>query len=160
MAFADTHQTRPHPNARRTSGNHHYAALAAEVAFQCWSAADGVVAYEDSWRARSANKVQVSTADEWQRFQSLAENWRKERGITSSVTQMVLCPSYQRIMVMGERVVPFILRELENNRHDPDHWFWALEMITEADPVPVEAYGDTVRMADAWLSWAEGRYDW
>lgn len=35
---------------------------------------------------------------------------------------------------------------------DPDHWFWALEMITGADPVPVEAYGDTVQMAQAWTA--------
>jgi hypothetical protein len=71
-----------------------------------------------------------------------------------------MCPSYQRIIGMGGRVVPLILREMENEGDDPDHWFWALEMITGADPVPVEAYGDTVQMAQAWHSWAEGRYVW
>jgi hypothetical protein len=73
---------------------------------------------------------------------------------------MVMSPSYQRIIGMGGRAVPMILRELENSGDDPDHWFWALEMITGEDPVPVAAYGDTVRMAQAWLSWAQGRYAW
>jgi hypothetical protein len=73
---------------------------------------------------------------------------------------MAMCPSYQRIIGMGGRAVPFILRAMENEGNDPDHWFWALEMITGADPVPVDAYGDTVRMAQAWFDWAKGRYAW
>ena len=31
-------------------------------------------------------------------------------------------------------VVPLILAELE---HEPDQWFWALEAITDEDPVPL-----------------------
>jgi hypothetical protein len=52
------------------------------------------------------------------------------------------------------------LRELETEGDDPDHWFWALEMITGEDPVPVNAYGNTILMANAWLEWAKGRYAW
>lgn len=33
---------------------------------------------------------------------------------------------------MGEAAVPLILRDLE---HQPDHWFWALREITQANPV-------------------------
>ena len=143
----------------RDSGSYRHHMGAAAESFVNWNPR-WALAYEDAWTARSRS-VQISTADELMRFQALAGNWRKERGITSSITQMVLCPSYQRIIgTMGERAVPFILRELENTRDDPDHWFWALEMITDADPVPLEAYGDTVRMAEAWLEWAQGRYAW
>src|SRR5713226_5563140 len=45
-------------------------------------------------------------------FLALAERWNKERGATSSMTKMVMCPSYQRIIGMGERAVPLILRRL------------------------------------------------
>lgn len=46
---------------------------------------------------------------------------------------MAMLPSCQRIIGMGPVVVPLILEEL---RREPDHWFWALEMLTEDDPVP------------------------
>ena len=107
-----------------------------------------------------SHQVRDGTAPEWQRFNSLVSSWRKERGIASSVTKMVMCPSYQRIIGMGGKAVPLILREMEKEGDDPDHWFWALEMITDANPVPADAYGDTVRMAQAWLNWAKGRYVW
>ena len=47
---------------------------------------------------------------------------------------------------MGEPVVPLILDEL---RREPDHWFWALEAITEENPVRPEDVGIVRRMADA-----------
>jgi hypothetical protein len=142
------------------SGSHHYAASIQAFAFTSGSASIHAFVSEEPLRAHSAGWVKIANAEDWQRFRILTENWRKERGIASSVTKMVMCPSYQRIIGMGGRVVPLILREMENEGDDPDHWFWALEMITGADPVPVEAYGDTVQMAQAWRSWAEGRYVW
>lgn len=160
VAFANPQRARTSPwVGSRDSGAYYHNTETEAEAFLNWNPR-WALAYDDLWRVRPQNRVQISTADEAQRFRTLAENWRRERGITSSVTKMVLCPSYQRIMVMGERAIPFILRELEKTRDDPDHWFWALEMITEADPIPVDAYGDTVRMADAWLTWAQGKYVW
>jgi len=88
-------------------------------------------------------------------FKSLCKQWLKERGVTSSAVKMSMCSSYQRIIGMGMRALPFILEELRAEAKDPDHWFWALEMITGTDPIPEEHYGNTVRMAEAWLSWAE-----
>jgi hypothetical protein len=99
----------------------------------------------------------VSTAGDWPLFNQLADEWRKERGITSSATKMAMCPAYQQIIGMGISVVPFILRELKNKDNDPEHWFWALEMITREDPVPISSYGNTVEMARAWVSWGENQ---
>ena len=115
---------------------------------------------DTTWTASSFGQVTIASAEDWGCFLLLTEKWHKERGITSSVTKMVICPSYQRIIGMGDKVVPLILRRMQDEGIDPDHWFWALEMITGADPVPTEAYGDTVKMAQAWFSWAEGRYAW
>ena len=93
-------------------------------------------------------------------FRHLVETWREERGATSSIMKMVICPSYQRIIGMGEKAVSPILRQLEEEGDDPDMWFWALQMITGQNPVHVAAQGDMRAMADAWLDWAETRYVW
>ena len=88
----------------------------------------------------------------WQRFAELAATWREERGFSSSLTDMVLCSSYQRVISLGPAVVPYILAEL-NTR--PDHWFWALSAITGVDPVPEEAAGNLRAMTKAWLQWGD-----
>ena len=88
-------------------------------------------------------------------FARLIELWHTERGITSAVSDMIVCPSYLKIIGMGKRALPLILDQLKHEGDDPDHWFAALEAITGEDPVTEDAYGDTERMAAAWLSWAE-----
>ncbi len=94
-------------------------------------------------------------------FQLLVLQWHKERGATSSITQMAMCPAYQRIIGMGPKAIPLILQQLENNLADPDHWFWALQALTGQDPVPPDARGDMSAMAHAWLEWAYlAGYEW
>ena|SRR5437660_7516037 len=88
----------------------------------------------------------------WQRFAELAATWREERGFTSSLNDMVLSQSYQRVIGLGMPVVPYILAELAAQ---PDHWFWALSAITGADPVPQEAAGNLRAMTHAWLKWGD-----
>jgi hypothetical protein len=65
-------------------------------------------------------------------FKSLAEQLRLDTGMLSLVTQKSMRPAYQRIIGMGQPVVPLILRDLEQK---PDHWFWALRAITGDNPV-------------------------
>jgi hypothetical protein len=65
---------------------------------------------------------------------------------------MAMLNPYQRIIGMGPPVVPLILEEL---RREPDQWFWALEAITEQNPVPQEASGKPRLMAEAWLRWGD-----
>ena len=91
-------------------------------------------------------------------FQQFAQQWRAERGATSSLTEIFLSPGYQRIIAMGENAIPLILRQIEREGDNPDHWGWALHIITGEDPVPPEAIGDVVQIARAWLAWAKGRY--
>jgi hypothetical protein len=87
-----------------------------------------------------------------EKFQALAETWRREVQFLSSVTEMVLHSAYQRIIGMGAAVVPHLLRELERR---PDHWFWALTAITGADPVKLEDRGKLRKMTEAWLRWGK-----
>jgi hypothetical protein len=94
-------------------------------------------------------------AAKWSRFQSLVKDWRDQRGVSSSITQMSLLSPYQGIIGMGDDAVPLIASQLKLEGDDPDHWFWALEAITGANPVKQEDRGDTVKMARSWIDWIE-----
>ena len=93
-------------------------------------------------------------------FNDFLENWHKERGATSFISEMAMCPSYQKIIGMGDKVVPLIFRQLEIEGDEPDMWFWALRAITSADPVTDDMRGNMVKMAEAWLNWGRSKYVW
>lgn len=83
-----------------------------------------------------------------EQFRELAERWRNETGMLSSVDRMSMHPAYQRIIGLGPDVIPYILEDL---RHAPDHWFWALVALTGADPAAGE---DSMQAAaQAWIDW-------
>lgn len=84
------------------------------------------------------------------RFERLATAWKAQSRFLSNTGQMAMLKPYQRIIGMGMPAVPLILEEL---RKDPDQWFWALEAITEENPVPPEAAGRVREMAQAWIDW-------
>jgi hypothetical protein len=87
-------------------------------------------------------------------FDDLISQWRKERGATSSITEIVMCRSHLRIIGMGPMAIPLILREMEDEGDDPDMWFVALQMLTGADPVTDDARGNFKKMAALWFDWA------
>lgn len=94
-------------------------------------------------------------------FDSLVKQWHRERGATSSITEMAMCPAYQRIISMGPvKAVPLILRQMAREGDAPDMWFWALRVLTNADPISDEDRGNTARMAQAWFRWAQYWYAW
>jgi len=84
------------------------------------------------------------------RFRKLVAQWKAESLFLSSSTAMAELPSYQNIIALGPPVVPLLLREL--NR-EPDHWFWALKVLTGADPIPEEQRGKIREMAKTWVQW-------
>jgi len=44
---------------------------------------------------------------------------------------------------------------LEELQREPDRWFWALESITEQNPVPPLVNGNVRLMAQAWIDWGK-----
>ncbi len=72
------------------------------------------------------------------KFESLKKRWKKETMYMSSVQDISNNQQYQSIIKMGWGVIPLILEEMKRK---PDHWFWALFMITGEDPVPKEDEG-------------------
>src|SRR6266849_701211 len=61
-----------------------------------------------------------------QEFTSLAQQWRRETRHVSSIHERSMNRAYQKIIALGQDVVPLILRDLEDTR---DHWLWALDII-------------------------------
>lgn len=96
-----------------------------------------------------------SKSRQWAQFQGLVKEWKAARGATSSITEMSMLQPYQRIIAMGEGVVPLILAQLRSEGDEPDQWFWALRILTDANPVRPEDQGDFLAMAKAWISWGE-----
>jgi hypothetical protein len=92
----------------------------------------------------------ASTVEE--RFHRLAAEWKEQARYLSNSVRMAMLQPYQRIIGMGMPVVPFILEDL---RREPHHWFWALEAITEQNPVPPESLGKIQEMANAWVEWGQ-----
>ena len=91
-------------------------------------------------------------------FYRLVQQWEQEQSHGADVFEMVMQPSYQQIIGMGRDVVPLLLRELERK---PEHWFWALHAITNADPVPSESQGHLKEMAASWIAWGKKQgYSW
>jgi hypothetical protein len=87
-----------------------------------------------------------------QRFRALADEWRRETIVDSSIQRRAMHRAYQHIIGMGRPAVPLILAEL---RREPDYWFWALTAITSEDPARNES---TLAGARArWLEWADQR---
>ena len=83
------------------------------------------------------------------RFEQLADEWEDATWAHSFVERKILDRAYQRIMGMGPDVVPLILERLRDR--GPDHWFWALEIITGENPASDAA--SMQEATDAWLAW-------
>jgi hypothetical protein len=84
------------------------------------------------------------------RFRRHLVEWKEQSRYLSNTAQMAMLRPYQRIIGMGMAAVPLILEELHR---EPDQWFWALESITEENPVPPKDAGRVRAMADAWIHW-------
>ena len=91
-------------------------------------------------------------------FNKLAQLWESERPYGVDVGEMVMHVAYQRIIGLGPSVIPLVLSRLEKQ---PAHWFWALHVLTGADPVTPEHRGRISDMAADWVEWGKARgYRW
>lgn len=84
------------------------------------------------------------------KFLELAMIWNQETWHSSRTR--IEHPAYQKIISLGEPVIPFLLEGLEKGT---GRWFHALSEITGEDPVMIEHRGWTVKMVQAWLEWGE-----
>ena len=89
-----------------------------------------------------------------EKFRRLAETWRRETKHLSLASEKANNFAYHQIMAMGEKVLPFIFRELQATTSD---WFWALRAIARdsAPVIPEEDKGRVRRVADIWMDWGK-----
>ncbi len=85
-------------------------------------------------------------------FANLASQWIQDVEGMSSTVEMVQHPAYQKIVSMGQVVVPFLLEDLRQN---PIYWLPALRQITQQNPIKPEQRGKIKQMAEAWLNWGK-----
>jgi hypothetical protein len=96
-------------------------------------------------------KIKEYSAEEVrEEFFNLASQWAQDVEDMSSTVEMAKHPAYQKIVSMGQAVIPFLLEDLRQN---PIYWLPALRQITKENPVPPEQRGKVKQMAEAWLNW-------
>jgi hypothetical protein len=97
--------------------------------------------------------VSISTArDVSGEFRVLAKEWREETGADSSLTRITSHPDYLRIIALGRRAIPLILKEL---RKQPEPWFVALRAITGEQNIGKQHVGNFAQIAREWIRWGE-----
>lgn len=94
----------------------------------------------------------VEDSDLAQMFRRLADQWRDETIMYSLALQKTAHPAYLRIIGMGEKAVPFILKEIQEMG---GYWFVALNAITGEDPV--QPGSNYEQAAQAWLKWGKDK---
>ncbi len=87
-------------------------------------------------------------------FRLLAEKWKRETAIMSSITKKLRHPAYRDIVALGSDAVPLILSEMARR---PDHWFAALEEITGENPVPEDDRKTVSKAVGAWINWGASK---
>jgi hypothetical protein len=83
-------------------------------------------------------------------FDELSRQWHEETSVLSSTTEICNHPAYLEIIKMGDKVIPFILKDLQES---PSQWFSALRSITGNDPISPQQRGRVKLMAQAWIDW-------
>jgi len=82
-------------------------------------------------------------------FRRYADLWWQETRILSSIHAKIFNPYYQRIIGMGQTVLPFIFSEL---RDRGGQWYWALECFLGENPAAnAETLPESKRI---WLEYA------
>lgn len=110
---------------------------------------------EEPERASSHKITRRSQEHEAERFfDTLADEWRRETAHLSSLTKKITHPAYLRIISLGYRAVPLILKRLER---EPAYWFVALRALSGQDPVPAGDVGNFRATREAWLTWGRSK---
>ena len=101
---------------------------------------------------QATTEIDTSLSIDRAEFERLAEEWLEQRPRGVDVAQMIRHPAYQSIIDIGAEAVPWLLERLAQS---PDHWFYALNQITDAQPVQPEHQGNINAMAEEWIAWGK-----
>ena len=85
-----------------------------------------------------------------QQFAELVAAWRTGTAGLSSPRAIAGHSAYERIIDLGEPVIPLILQDMTENG---GWWYPALRALTGENPVPESAKGNPPLNDEAWLQW-------
>ena len=85
-----------------------------------------------------------------EQFSDLVASWRAGTAGLSSPRAIAGHPAYQRIIGLGEPVIPLIFQDMKENG---GWWYPALRALTGENPVPESAKGSLSLNDQAWLQW-------
>ena len=100
--------------------------------------------------AGAITEIDTSMPVERTEFERLADEWLEQRPRGVDVAQMTRHHAYQSIIDIGPDAAPWLLDRLAQR---PDHWFHALNQITNAQPVQPQNHGVIAAMAQDWIAW-------
>lgn len=121
------------------------------------SVADGAIVHVSSleisdgyWAAsRGVVGLPIRTDDDVEGlFAELAPRWSSQTTFTSSLTELVMHPDYQRVIGLGFQALPLIMARMVETS---EHWMWALKAITGEDPGA--GCGRVSDAVTAWVDW-------
>jgi hypothetical protein len=107
-----------------------------------------------SWVYAASSSIDPYVASIEEKFDALSNRWHDETDFLSSPSRITGNDTYLEVISMGKRVIPLILEDLKERGGD---WYRALRILSEEDPVPVEARGDVEQMKRSWLQWGHER---
>jgi hypothetical protein len=115
--------------------------------------ADNVISQED-WEIIKEYKYEKKKLNSEEQFNLLATAWKIQTAHFSTIFHKVNNTNYLKIIGMGEKALPYILKDLQEA---PDHWFVALNAIAkpEINPVKEDDFGDMSQMSKSWIEWGK-----
>jgi len=107
---------------------------------------EGITFYANQYRRLKSLAVKRA-------FEACAARWLQETKHCATIYESTKHPAFEKILSMGESVVPLILSHLHRRA---EHWCWALTEITHENPAE-NANGDIEAIRQAWLEWGRQR---
>ena len=107
-----------------------------------------------NWHAEHQRNLKEVDPGVEAEFYKLRDEWLSDTAHLSDPIKKVVHLSYLKIIGMGEKVLPLILREVQRRS---GHWFVALEAISHEYPIKPDDETSLEGVANTWLEWGKER---
>jgi hypothetical protein len=116
-----------------------------------FSNVDLLTALSEAQAAVAAHKRPATpTPADRAKFRKLADHWVHDTEGISVHSRAIMHRAYQQIIGMGTIAIPLLLEAL---RDQPDHWMWALSVLSDEDPA--RNARTFMQARAAWLRWGD-----
>jgi len=116
---------------------------------------DNSMASYDPHESVLANSIYVENEAEKnlnEELNLLKDQLIQDTKFDSGYESLVNHPAHLRIVSFGEKVIPFLIYDMVNDRFP---WFYALAEITGENPIKNESRGKIDEIINDWFEWAQ-----